>query len=289
MSSINSQSVAMDVDTPSNGPGTLKRCSSAPMINETNANMTTANPSTSTARDPQPFNIFQNISQPRTRRFSASFSPVPGSPVSSLRLTPRINQLRQEEHADVSNLRELAHEREIHHTMQISQSWEDLSIMNESQSEANKIGKMGPLHVNLPPYGLNCNSPSPTRLTSPGFQSPTRTSTRSIFRRSASPVLRPSPLISAKRKLDDDKLDYHMSPRAKRVHSYSVDRGGLLTTTPSSLPGSLSSVGTPESLSSADSPGFTFRNVDSPSPSRALTSEPMIVSKNDHDMTESPS
>ncbi|XP_019877643.1 P2R1A-PPP2R2A-interacting phosphatase regulator 1 [Aethina tumida] len=287
MSSINSQSVAMDVDTPANGPGTLKRCSSAPMINETNAIMTTANPSTSTARDPQPFNLFHNPGQPRTRRFSASFSPVPGSPVSNLRLTPRINQLRQEEHADLNNSRELAHEKELHHTMQISQSWEDLSIMNETHGEQ-KMAKMVPLHVNLPPHGLHCNSPSPTRLISPNYQSPTRT--RTFIRRSASPVLRPSPL-SAKRKLDDDKLlDCHMSPRAKRVHSYSAsDRGGLLTTTPNSLPGSLSSVGTPESLSSADSPGFTFRNVDSPSPSRALPSEPMIVSKNDHDMTESPS
>lgn len=56
--------------------------------------------------------------------------------------------------------------------------------------------------------------------------------------------------------------------------------------------GSLSSVGTPESFSSADSPGFNFRNVDSPSPSRALnvetSVEPMILSKNDHDMTDSP-
>nr|CAI5821082.1 unnamed protein product [Callosobruchus analis] len=62
MSSIHSQSqqaVAMDVDSPSGGgggagssggaPGTLKRCSSAPMINEANAAMTTTNGS-STSR-----------------------------------------------------------------------------------------------------------------------------------------------------------------------------------------------------------------------------------------------
>jgi hypothetical protein len=287
MSSINS-CVDMDVDGPVNGSGTLKRCSSAPMINETNSIMTTATPSGSSTRDQQSFNLFGTSSQTRTRRFSASFSPVPGSPVSGLRLTPRITQLRQEEHADVSNLRELAHEREVHHAMQISQSWEDLSLMNESHSDS-KSNKMGPLHVNLPPYsGLNCNSPSPTRLSSPGFQSPTRAS-RTFIRRSASPVLRPSPL-GVKRKLDDDKNDYYVSPRVKRFHSYSaVDRGGLLTTTPSSLPGSLSSVGTPESLSSADSPGFNFRNVDSPSPSRAMPPEPMIVAKGDHDMNESPS
>ncbi|KAJ8938194.1 hypothetical protein NQ318_019535 [Aromia moschata] len=287
MSSINTQAVAMDVDGPTTGPGTLKRCSSAPMINEVNTIMTTANASASSNRDQQPFNnLFGSSSQTRTRRFSASFSQVPGSPVSGLRLTPRINQLRQEEHEGISNTRELAHEREIHHAMQISQSWEDLSIMNDNNDS--KPGKMGPLQISLPPYhhsGLMCNSPSPTRT---GFQSPTRS--RTIIRRSASPVLRPSPL-GVKRKLDEDKLDFHTSPRAKRFYSYSgVDRGGLLTTTGNSLPpGSLSSVGTPESLSSADSPGFNFRNVDSPSPSRAMPTEPMMVSKNDQEMTESPS
>lgn len=198
-------------------------------------------------------------------------------------MTPRINQLRQEEHEGISNTRELAHEREVHHAMQISQSWEDLSLMSDSNDV--KTGKMGLLQISLPPStSLICNSPSPTRT---GFQSPTRS--RTIIRRSASPVLRPSPL-GVKRKLDDDKLDFHASPRAKRFYSYSgIDRGGLLTTGNSLPPGSLSSVGTPESLSSADSPGFNFRNVDSPSPSRAMPTEPMIVSKNDQEMTESPS
>lgn len=60
------------------------------------------------------------------------------------------------------------------------------------------------------------------------------------------------------------------------------------------LLGSLSSVGTPESLSSADSPGsgFAFRGVDSPSPTLqgGGQGEPMVVGKGgDHDMTESPS
>lgn len=282
MSSINSQSVAMDVDGPTNGPGTLKRCSSAPMINEVNSVMTTTNASTTSNRDQQPFNnLFGSSSQTRTRRFSASFSQVPGSPVSGLRLTPRINQLRQEEHE--GNSRELAHEREVHHAMQISHSCEDLNIMSDSNEV--KTGKMGLLQLSLPSStGLICNSPSPTRT---GFQSPTRS--RTIIRRSASPVLRPSPL-RIKRKLDDDKLDFHASPRAKRFYSYSgIDRGGLLTTGNSLPPGSLSSVGTPESLSSADSPGFNFRNVDSPSPSRAMPAEPMIVSKNDQEMAESPS
>ncbi|KAG5891357.1 hypothetical protein JTB14_034422 [Gonioctena quinquepunctata] len=275
----------MDVDGPSNGPGTLKRCSSAPMINDSTSVMTTANPSTSN-REPQSFSqLFGPSSQTRTRRFSASFSQVPGSPVSGPRLAPRINQLRQEEHDGISNTRELAHEREIHHAMQISQSWEDLSLMNDSNES--KTNRMGPLQISMPTCSsaFMCNSPSPTRM---GFQSPTRS--RTITRRSASPVLRPSPL-GVKRKLDDDKLDFHASPRAKRVYSYSggSERGGLLTTTGNSLPGSLSSVGTPESLSSADSPGYNFRNVDSPSPSRAMPVETMLISKNDQEMAESPS
>jgi hypothetical protein len=42
--------------------------------------------------------------------------------------------LRQEETIDMVN-REVAHEREIHSAMQISQSWEDLSIMIDSPSK----------------------------------------------------------------------------------------------------------------------------------------------------------
>lgn len=213
--------------------------------------------------------------------------------MSGLRLTPRISQLRQEDNADVLNSRELAHEREIHSTMQISQSWEDLSLMPDANDHKTTTtnNKMGLLHVSLPVYSTfnSCNSPSPTR----GFQSPTRSS-RTIIRRSASPVLKPSPL-GVKRKLDgsggggdDGKLEFQVGPRAKRLHSYgSVDRGGLLTTTTATAatPGSLSSVGTPESLSSADSPGFGFRMVDSPSPNHLQSNE----TKTDHDMAESPS
>lgn len=57
--------------------------------------------------------------------------------------------------------------------------------------------------------------------------------------------------------------------------------------------GSLSSVGTPESLSSADSPGsgFAFRPVDSPSPTLEGSSqgENMMGKGGDQDMAESPS
>lgn len=153
--------------------------------------------------------------------------------VSGLR---RIHQLRQEEHEVTSNSRELAHEKEIHSAMQISQSWEDLS-MNEAPGSDSKGGKMGPIHVNLPQNSFMCNSPSPTR--GYGFQSPTR-SRQTFVRRSESPVLllRPSLIGGAKRKLDDRDVDIPLSPRPKRVYSYSTsDSRGLLTTTSNSLPG----------------------------------------------------
>ncbi|XP_066262951.1 P2R1A-PPP2R2A-interacting phosphatase regulator 1 isoform X1 [Euwallacea similis] len=287
MSSSNS---AMDVDgAPGSAPGPLKRCSSAPMINEASSStMSAVNSSSSTPCSHASFtNLFGFANPTRNRRHSASFSQMPGSPVSGLR---RIHQLRQEEHEVTSNSRELAHEKEIHNAMQISQSWEDISLMNESPSDS-KANRMGPIHVTLPPASFICNSPSPTR--GYGFQSPTR---RSFTRRSESPVslLRPSPLGGAKRKLDERDVDFSVSPRPKRAYSYSMsDTRGLLSTTTNSLPGSLSSAGTPESLSSADSPGsgFAFRGVDSPSPTLQGSNqgEPMMVGKGDHDMAESPS
>ncbi|CAH1991834.1 unnamed protein product [Acanthoscelides obtectus] len=93
--------------------------------------------------------------------------------------------------------------------MQISQSWEDLSLMNDNSSNSScdwkPLNKTTPLQISLPSsYGsaFMCNSPSPTRT---GFQSPTRS--RTIIRRSASPVLRPSPL-GVKRKLDEDRSEF---------------------------------------------------------------------------------
>lgn len=40
-----------------------------------------------------------------------------------------MNQLRAEECADVSNTREVAHEREVHTAMQMGQSYEDLTLV----------------------------------------------------------------------------------------------------------------------------------------------------------------
>jgi len=159
----------MDVDS----PVSLKRSSSAPMINELNTTMTTASTSSST-RDTLSFGVFPG-GQPRARRFSASFSPIHNTGGSSgpPRLTPRVSQLRQEERVDMG--REAAHERELHSAMQMSQSCEDLTIMSgltsckSEQLETRRseptrmVHQLPPLHLNLPVCPPVCSSPSPTR------------------------------------------------------------------------------------------------------------------------------
>lgn len=80
------------------------------------------------------------------------------------RLTPRVSQLRQEECADVAS-REVNHEREVHTALQISQSWEDLTLDAENWSfkSDNSSDLTNPLHVTLPTGITSCSSPSPTR------------------------------------------------------------------------------------------------------------------------------
>ncbi|XP_012279609.1 protein FAM122A [Orussus abietinus] len=288
----------MDVDCPI---VSLKRSSSAPMINEISATMSVTSPSASTTRDAvSPFNIFSDT--PRTRRFSTS------SPGSAPRLTPRVSQLRQEECIDVVG-REAAHEKEIHSAMQMSQSWEDLTLEAEglsfkdsdslSQQLNNKERQstkrlLDPLSLNLSVNGPPvCSSPSPTRsglsrqCYSPGIHmvnwksnlSPSPTRKAFATRRSLSPIaIRPSCLGPVKRKFElDDNTDHHLQPPVKKTSSLVTSHSVRLDAISSPLPGTISSVGTPESLSSADSPSFSFRPVDSPSPSRLVSNidEPM--------------
>lgn len=70
--------------------------------------------------------------------------------------------MRLEECADISNSREVNHEREIHSSMQISQSWEDLTLVAENWS-CKSEDMTNPLHVALPTGPIVCSSPSPTR------------------------------------------------------------------------------------------------------------------------------
>lgn len=100
-----------------------------------------------------------NIFTPRARRYSTSFSPLAVTP--GPRLTPRVSQLRQEECADI-NSREVNHEREVHNALQISQSWEDLTLDADNWSFKSDTDLTNPLHVSLP-LGISCSSPSPTR------------------------------------------------------------------------------------------------------------------------------
>lgn len=260
----------MEVDN----PAVLKRSSSAPMINELSTTMTTSTSTVTTAREPSTYNVF-SAAQPRTRRFSASCS-LYSSGLPSPRLTPRVSQLRQEECIDVM-YREAAHERELNSTMVMSQSWEDLRLVGDPPNKTDNVdgnnkfraGLCDPLHVHLPANSPLCSSPSPTRTlpvrhcfspspwkTSP---SPTRKTTFAT-RRSLSPIaMRPSSFGPVKRKFE---LDDNEPPAKRGVLLIAQPR---LDVTVSPLAGSLSSVGTPESVSSGDSPGgFTFRSIDSP-------------------------
>jgi hypothetical protein len=144
----------------------LKRCASLNnlMIQNLTTGAVNAQTSSPTVNSREPTN-FSNVFTHRTRRFSAScsnnaglLSPSPGSPC----LAPRVSQLRQEECAEVSNQRELNHEREIHSALQISQSCDDLTLITENWSVKNNDDLTNPLHVALPST-TSCSSPSPTR------------------------------------------------------------------------------------------------------------------------------
>ncbi|KAM8716902.1 hypothetical protein ACLKA7_003727 [Drosophila subpalustris] len=165
------------------------------------------------SREVSPAPMF-NLFTPRARRYSASYSPGLGAGAaaaggSALCLTPRVSQLRQEECADL-NSREVNHEREVHREIQISQSWEDLTLVAENWScKSDEFSN--PLQVVLPQVGssnsTSCSSPSPTSnragMRLPYSPSPTRRTFTS--RRSMSPIaMRPSSLGPVKRKFELD-------------------------------------------------------------------------------------
>ncbi|XP_053694232.1 uncharacterized protein DDB_G0271670 [Sabethes cyaneus] len=233
----------------------------SPQLQQLMTNTTISNPQTagtSIHRDGPPTS-FSNIFTPRARRFSASFSPLAvisngssspsrsGSCTPGPRLTPRISQLRQEECADLSNSREVNHEREIHSAMQMSQSYEDLTLVTEnwsfSSSTKNHDDLVNPLHVALPSIGTTyCSSPSPTSRGGLGLQYPTSSPSptrKFVTRRSMSPCpIRPSPLSSSvKRKfdLDDNYGSCYSPPPMKKI--FTSDRGSSpVCQTPSPSP-----------------------------------------------------
>ncbi|XP_041973859.1 P2R1A-PPP2R2A-interacting phosphatase regulator 1 isoform X2 [Aricia agestis] len=224
----------MDVDS----PNILKRCSSAPLINEVTSTTATS-PTTSTAPSTSFFNMFSNSSLPRTRSNSISCSPLSAavniSSITGRRLTPvRVNQLRLEESADVTNTREVAHEREIHTTMQIGQSYEDLTLISGLNSPT-RVARFSPVV-----------SPSPTRK----YTTRRSLSPNPLRACSFSPVSRPT-VLPGKRRCDDPDV-----PMSKRLCT-----GRLTPSTP----------GTPDS----DSLECTFRPVSPrPQPMNETTIEP---------------
>ncbi|XP_060802593.1 PPP2R1A-PPP2R2A-interacting phosphatase regulator 1 [Amyelois transitella] len=214
----------MDVDA----PNILKRCSSAPLINEVSSTAATS-PTTNTAPRSTLFSMFSN-NMSRTRRHSGSFSPL-AAPVSlnnswGPRLTPRVNQLRAEECEAVTNTREVAHEREVHSAMQMGQSCEDLTLVAPNAPNAGLPHSPTRIHRFSPVV-----SPSPTRK----YTTRRSLSPIAIRASSFSPVGRPA---LGKRRCDDAD-----SPLSKRACP--ADR--LTPSTP----------GTPDS----DSLDCTFRPV----------------------------
>lgn len=196
-----------------------------PQLHSMSSSSTSSLSQTAAPHRESPPTSFSNIFAPRVRRFSASFSPLAvisngssspnrsGSCTPGPRLTPRISQLRQEECADLSNSREVNHEREIHSAMQMSQSYEDLTLVTENWSFSSATNTkhnddlINPLHVALPSIGTTyCSSPSPTSRAGLGLQYPTTSPSptrKYVTRRSMSPCpIRPSPLSSVKRKFD---------------------------------------------------------------------------------------
>lgn len=233
-----------------------------PQLHSMSSSSTSSLSQTAPHRESPPTS-FSNIFAPRVRRFSASFSPLAvisngssspnrsGSCTPGPRLTPRISQLRQEECADLSNSREVNHEREIHSAMQMSQSYEDLTLVTENWSFSSANAKhnddlINPLHVALPSIGTTyCSSPSPTSRAGLGLQYPTTSPSptrKYVTRRSMSPCpIRPSPLSSVKRKFDlegsgNEGGNCYSPPPLKKIFT-NADRGtSPICQTPSPSP-----------------------------------------------------
>ncbi|XP_063704349.1 P2R1A-PPP2R2A-interacting phosphatase regulator 1 [Culicoides brevitarsis] len=284
----------MDVDQ----SNSLKRCSSAPQINNILQQEQVANaipapvaePTANVAREPPTVpSSFANILTPRARRFSTSFNPLTASP--SSKLVPRISQIRQEE-LEVPTQREVNHEREVHSAMQISQSYEDLTLITETWSfkgdqDTNSVSNL--LHLNLTNSNVCCSSPSPTRsgMRLPYGLSPSPTRKSFATRRSMSPIaMRPSQLASSvKRKfeLDDPTSTYSPPPFKKLIidrnpsPSFRQTPSPLLCPSPDSCASSYEGRTTPKcfvsKLFTSNLPSTTANSVASSPATTELSSE----------------
>ncbi|XP_065576250.1 P2R1A-PPP2R2A-interacting phosphatase regulator 1-like [Artemia franciscana] len=281
---------------------TLKRSSSAPMINELDSaghqsldsgSSAQATPiytsGTLSARASPTISFF--ASDNRTRRYSASYAPSSPGGHCSKKPPSRVVQLRQQESSDVL-VREVTKERECLSAIQMSQSWEDLSLIDDEGKDCRRPGSScsgDPLTIAMPNGGAFApfhSNPSPTRSSgrqcfSPSMQiavrnvsysptpSPSPTRKTVVTRRSMSPIaLRASQLGAVKRKCDLDALDGCLTPSKRLMSSnqnpfvWNTDKGMAMSNLGSTLDclsgsggaASSGSIGTPESPYTLESP-----------------------------------
>lgn len=190
-------------------------------------------------------------SSPHHHSNAGAASPSPATASGGPRLTPRVSQLRKEECADNLTTREVSHERGLHNQLQISQSWEDLTIVTENWSCRDETSTSS---------SLNCpSSPSPTSSSSrhtsnnshqqhhphpyyatqtalptvigssiryPFSMTPSPTRKTFATRRSMSPNhVRPSQLVPVKRRFDMDDSCGGSPPPHKKMFLDVVARG----------------------------------------------------------------
>ncbi|KAL8594776.1 hypothetical protein ACOMHN_047494 [Nucella lapillus] len=152
----------MEVDPPSTSGGqnsqggTLKRSNSAPMINLLVA--------ASQSVEVSPSSSFKTADAGRLRRLSSSnmgihaASTAPPLP----KATDRINQIKHEEN-NITD-RETAHEKEVHYSWQVTNSWDVLSLNNPeamvTEPHRRPRSFSESLHI-MTSSNLLCGSPSP--------------------------------------------------------------------------------------------------------------------------------
>ncbi|KAK7090082.1 P2R1A-PPP2R2A-interacting phosphatase regulator 1-like isoform X2 [Littorina saxatilis] len=229
----------MEVDPPSSSGvqpssgGTLKRSNSAPMINMLVA--------TSQSVEVSPSSSFKPADASRLRRLSSSNMGVnAASNLPAPKSTDRVNQIKHEEN-NITD-RETQHEKEVHYSWQVTNSWDGLSlatpdsVMSESHRRPRSFSES--LHIMTSP-SLLCGSPSPTRIIkqcfSPSMRAPVKNTTftpspspsptRKSFIRSLSPIATQAPPL--KRKLESDggdRFDYLSPPKKFHTGPSTPDR-----------------------------------------------------------------
>ncbi|XP_036161431.1 protein FAM122B isoform X7 [Myotis myotis] len=194
------EKMELDFERGTSNGGTLRRSSSAPLIQGLS--------DLSQGFQPYAFRTRWNSTTIMSSHRLVSIELLSSS--SNGISSSRLHQIKKEEGTDIMN-RETAHEREVQAAMQISQSWdESLSL---SDSDFDKPEKLySPKRIDFTPVspapsptrglGKQCFSPSLQMSSSSGLPPSPTPSPRHLSRRSQSPVkcIRPSALGPLKRK-----------------------------------------------------------------------------------------